>query len=84
VPPPPKVATVVLAIRSRPPGALIAIDGVRIGAAPLEIIRPLGPQPLVIEASLDGRVVRQKVIADRDRTIDLVLRRPTPATGMPF
>ncbi|MCE9574902.1 MAG: protein kinase [Deltaproteobacteria bacterium] len=84
-PAPPPASLVELAIRSRPPGAAITIDGQPVGAAPIAVERPTSDKPVVIEATLDGRTAKQRVVPDHSRTIELVLRAPRqPGNGMPF
>jgi serine/threonine protein kinase len=77
---------VTLTIRSKPPGARITVNGQPAGVAPVEWPVPFGTQAIAVEAESGGRVTRQAVVPDRDRTITLTIRRPASGTGsgLPF
>ncbi|HUQ04307.1 MAG TPA: protein kinase [Kofleriaceae bacterium] len=80
--------SITLTIRSKPPGARITVDGQPAGIAPVEWPVPFGTQAIAVEAESGGRVTRQNVVPDRDRTMTLTIRRPTSGTdrggGLPF
>jgi hypothetical protein len=79
--------TVTLTIRSKPPGARIIVDGQPAGNAPVEVPVTFSTRAIAIEAESGGRVVRQAVVPDRNRTVTLTIRRATDGTdrgSLPF
>jgi serine/threonine-protein kinase len=52
------------------PDAVIRVDDEELGMPPITIQRPNSRTPIEIEAEFDGRLVKRKVVPDRNQTID--------------
>jgi hypothetical protein len=85
---PAPVRSVMLTIRSKPPGARVTVDGQPVGIAPVEVPVPESARAIVVEVESSAGVTRRAVVPDRDRTLTLTIRRPTTGTdrgsGLPF
>jgi serine/threonine protein kinase len=73
--------SVTITVRSKPPGARITVDGQPAGVAPVDVPVPFGSHAITVEAENGGRVVRQNIVPDRDRTVTLTIRRPVDSNG---
>ncbi len=81
-PPPPTLASIALTIESDPPGALVAIDGIARGNAPLTVPIPTGAEPLSLELTLAGRrTTTTRFVPDHDQTLRIDLPRSGRASG---
>ena len=86
----PAITRVHVAIVSEPVGALVIVDGIARGNAPLELDLPLGDAPLPLELSLEGRrTTTTRFVPDRDQSLRVSLPRAArggsgrPAGGEP-
>ena len=75
-------APIALTVESDPPGALVSIDGIARGNAPLTVEMPRGSEPLALELSLAGRrTTSTRFVPDRDQTLRIDLPRTSRSSG---
>jgi PEGA domain len=78
-PPPPPVAApqlepAMLSVRSRPPGAVVLVDGKRVGVTPLQVPSARGRHQLTLSHE---RYTQSVVSAEAPGSVDVPLQRPT-------